>query len=191
MKRRKRGARRGAGRRVLDELLVLRAQEGSREAFQLLVTRWQERLWRHAYRLTGRDDAAWDVLQESWMAVTRGLGRLEDPGAFRRWAYTIVTRAATDRQRRLGREEAETSDALDDVPMADDESDDRERAVGTLRAALARLPGDQRGLLSLRYLEGFELWELAEILEVPEGTVKSRLHTARNHMKEILERMER
>ena len=49
---------------------------------------------------------------------------------------------------------------------------------------------DQRGLLSLRYLEGFELWELTEILEVPEGTVKSRLHNARNHMKDILERMD-
>ena len=125
------------------------------------------------------------------MAVTRGIHRLDDPGAFRCWAYTIVTRTATDRLRRLGREEASTSDALDQLPIDDAEHTEREQAVGQLRAALDRLPGDERGLLSLRYLEGFELWELARILDVPQGTVKSRLHHARNHMKEILERIER
>ena len=67
-----------AADRVLDELLVVRVRQGSRAAFEQLVGRWQERLWRHARRLTGRDDVAWDVLQESWMAIGRGLPALRD-----------------------------------------------------------------------------------------------------------------
>ncbi len=177
--------------RVLDDLLVLRVQQGSRRAFEQLAQRWQERLWRHAYRLTGREDAAWDLVQESWMAVTRGIRKLRDPGAFRRWAYTIVTRAATNRLRRTGSEEQVAPEALDALPEDDGERTEREEAVAWLRAALARLPGEQRALVSLRYLEHFELWELAEVFGIPEGTVKSRLHHARKQLKEILERTER
>lgn len=92
--------------RLLEELLVLRAREGSRPAFEELVRRWHERLWRHAYRLTGNEQAAADVMQESWIGVTRGITSLRDPASFRRWAYTIVTRAGVaalpGRPRRLG-----------------------------------------------------------------------------------------
>ncbi len=180
-----------ARERALDELLVIRVQEGSRNAFERLVTRWQDRLWRHAYRLTGREDAAWDVMQDSWMRVTRGLTRLAEPSSFRRWAYTIVTRAAMDRARREGREEATPLESPE--LQADDatERTEREEAVAMLRAALRRLPREQGVVLSLRYLEDFELWELAEILGVPEGTVKSRLYHARQRLKDILERMQR
>ena len=179
---------RDARERTLDELLVIRVQEGSRAAFEQLVTRWQDRLWRHAYRLTGREDTAWDVMQDSWMRVTSGLMRLRDPSSFRRWAYTIVTCAATDRLRRGDREEATPPESIQATAPDHEERAEREEAVTMLRVALRELPREQRVLLSLRYLESFQLWELAEILDVPEGTVKSRLHHARNQLKTILER---
>jgi len=75
--------------RIIDEMLVLRCQDGDRRAFDELVGRWQERLWRHARVLTGDDDADWDALQETWLAVVNGLKRLNDPAAFPRWAYKI------------------------------------------------------------------------------------------------------
>lgn len=180
-----------AGERILEELLVLRAQEGSGEAFRRLVERWQQRLWRHAYRLTGGEDAAWDVVQESWMAITRGIRELRDAGAFRGWAYTIVTRAATRRLRVHRVEESGTIESLDEVSADDSARTEREEAVAQLRAALRELPGDRRALVSLRYLDELELWELAEVFGIPEGTVKSRLHHARKQLKEILERMQR
>ena len=180
----------GRRRKIVEELLVLRCQEGSREAFRQLVERWQEPLWRHARRLTGRDDGAWDVLQDAWMAVASGIARLDDPARFRRWIYTIVTRRAADWQRERGREEAglEVSEAepVDPRSVMGD-ADDAE----LLRTALRRLPGERRALLSLHHLEGFELWEVAEIFGVPEGTVKSRLHQARNELRETVERMSR
>ena len=175
--------------RVLDEYLVLRAQEGNAEAFGQLVTRWQERLWRHAHRLTGRESAAWDVLQESWIGVYKGIAKLRDPAAFGCWAYTIVTRAAAARRRGLLPEDTSSTGVLDTHPAAEPD-DERSRAVARLRAALSRLERDEQALLSLRYFEEFELWELARILDVPQGTVKSRLHAARNRLKDILERMQ-
>ena len=83
--------------RLNDELLVLRCQEGDAEAFELLVGRWQRRLWRHAWRLTGDESTAWDAVQETWVGISRGISRLVDPAVFSAWAYRIVTPIAPGR----------------------------------------------------------------------------------------------
>jgi len=168
---------------IADELLVLGCQEGDAEAFRALVGRWQEPLWRHAFRLTGRDDAAWDVLQDAWVDMARGIHRLRAPGSFRRWAYTIVTRRAADWVSAQRDDPTLRLDETVSVPRAAPSS-----AVEALRAALLRLPRQSCALLSLRYVDEFELREIAEILGVPEGTVKSRLHHARAALREIIER---
>ena len=92
-----------ARERIADELLVLRCQEGDIAAFEQLVERWQERLWRHAWRLTGDENAAWDALQETWIGISRGLGRLVEPAAFPGWAYQIVSHKCRDWLRRQRR----------------------------------------------------------------------------------------
>ena len=171
--------------RILDDLLVLRCQEGSAEAFRLLVQKLQPALWRHAYRLTGREDVAWDVLQETWIAVTRGIGKLQEPHALRGWAYTIVSRKAADWQRRRPVDEAGASIPDEQLEAPDAAS---EGATEDLAEALRRLPGDRRALLNLHYVEGFGIAEIADILGIPAGTVKSRLHTARGHLQDIIER---
>ncbi len=179
---------------LCDEVLVLGCREGSREAFTLLVERWQARLWRHARRLTGRDDAASDVLQDAWLAMAEGLGRLDDPAAFPRWAYTIVSRRAADWQRLRRRDEDVAGPRVDEteLPGPDDSAADAPRdAVELLGRALRRLPGERRALLSLHHLEGFDVAEIAEILGIPAGTVKSRLHHARQQLRDIIERMDR
>jgi RNA polymerase sigma-70 factor, ECF subfamily len=86
--------------RLNDELLVLRCQEGDAEAFEALVGRWQRRLWRYAWRLTGDESAAWDALQEAWIGISRGIGRLADAAAFPAWAYRIVSNKCRDSIRR-------------------------------------------------------------------------------------------
>jgi RNA polymerase sigma-70 factor (ECF subfamily) len=108
---------------------------------------------------------------------------------FRRWAYTIVTRRAADWQRAAQRQDRESDleEQREEYPeaAADTETDEKVRLV---RAALHELSGDDRAILALHYFEGFGLWEMAEILGVPEGTVKSRLHHARLRLREQLER---
>lgn len=172
--------------RVLDELLVLRSREGSRRAFGLLARRWQGRLWRHARRLTGQSDAAWDVSQEAWLSIAKDLSGLDDPARFGSWAYTIVTRRAADWLRRNGGE-ADT-EVLEDGRQPDEPRTETSGKIEALRSALRRLPGGQRALLSLRYVDGYEVAAIAQILGVPEGTVKSRLHTARERLRGLIER---
>jgi RNA polymerase sigma-70 factor (ECF subfamily) len=69
---------------IYDELLVLRSQAADKEAFDELVKRWQERLWRYAYRLTGSEQAAWDMVQETWVTIVKGLSKLNDAATFPR-----------------------------------------------------------------------------------------------------------
>jgi len=84
----------GRSDRVLDELLVLRCQDGEANAFEELVGHWQRKLLRHALHLTGDADGANDVVQEAWFAIVRGIGRIDDPARFPAWAYRIVTHKA-------------------------------------------------------------------------------------------------
>jgi RNA polymerase sigma-70 factor (ECF subfamily) len=166
---------------LVDELLVLRCQDGEAEAFDELVQRWQQRLWRHACRLTGQEDAAWDVVQDGWAAIIRGIRRLDDPARFRQWAYCIITHKAADwiRSRQSARQRIEP--LPDDPPgiSAGGEQESQEEAASMLR----RLPRDQQTILALHYVEGFDVREIAGILGVPEGTVKSRLHHAREELR--------
>jgi RNA polymerase sigma factor (sigma-70 family) len=171
-----------------DELLVLAARNGGRAPFEALVGRWQERLWRHAYRLTGNRDAAWDVLQDSWIAIGRGLQRLEDPARFRAWAYQVVTRRVADRGRREGRAPVVPLPELE--PPAPVPDSGRELVLDRLRRALRELDPERRSLLGLRYVDGLECAEIARALDIPVGTVRSRLFHARGKLREILERME-
>jgi RNA polymerase sigma-70 factor (ECF subfamily) len=81
---------------IIDEILVIDCQAGSARALDALVSRWHRRLWQHAYRLVGDTDAAWDVTQQSWLAIIKGLRKLREPSYFKAWAYRITTSKAVD-----------------------------------------------------------------------------------------------
>jgi RNA polymerase sigma-70 factor (ECF subfamily) len=162
---------------IADQMLVLEAQGGRREAFERLVARWQKRLWAHAFHLTGHADAAWDITQESWLDVVRGLPRLQDPAKFGAWAYRIVSNEASDWMRR-NRRPSEPAVEPEAHHSLTGEQAQRE-TVQDVHSILRLLPAPARVVLSLFYLEGFGVTEIARILGTPEGTVKSRLHAAR------------
>lgn len=178
---------------IQDELLVLQCQEGDGAALEALIARWQPRLARLAWRLTSEREAARDIVQDAWLSIVRGLRRLEDPARFRTWAYRIVSHKCVDwtRRRTVQRHVAKdlqnrASMAGNDSPMAHDADGD----VGLLREALAKLPVEQRAILSLHYLDEMGVAEIARVLNVPQGTVKSRLYYARNRLRQAIERVE-
>lgn len=176
-----------------DELLVLRCQGGDRRALETLIDRWQRRLWSHALRLTASRDGAWEVVQEAWVAVIRGIGRLDDPARFAPWAFRIVTNKAADWVRKTGRGRdlfRELSDESEQ-PAEPPPAPDNDTSPDDLHAAIDRLPAGQRAALSLHYLEGLGVREVARALAIPPGTVKSRLHHGRETLKRILERRNR
>lgn len=182
------------------ELLVLRCQAGDVGAFEELVGHWQPRLWRHALRLTGRHDAAAEALQETWLAIVRGIRTLDDPARFGSWARRIVTHKAADRIRRqqrrrnLAREVARLSaadpDELGEHAEHGEHGEHGEQdEITRLRGAMQRLTPDSRAILALRYLDELSVAQIAVILDIPPGTAKSRLHHARNQLEHVLERV--
>jgi RNA polymerase sigma-70 factor (ECF subfamily) len=179
---------RGSTQQIADEWLVLQSQNGDAHAFDLLVARWQERLWRHARRLIREDAAAWDVMQEAWMSMLKNLRRLEDPGAFSAWAYRIVTLRSMDHLRQSKRRRRLLDGERARVPEAKSEANGD---VEGLRQALGELSVEQRAIISLHYKEELGIERIAEILDIPAGTVKSRLHRARATLKKKLERRRR
>jgi RNA polymerase sigma-70 factor (ECF subfamily) len=178
---------------IQDELLVLQCQSGDSHALKALIARWQPKLAVLAWRLTSQREAAQDIVQDSWMAIVRGLKRLDDPARFRTWAYRIVKNKCMDWMRRRAVERKaskELHDAalLESVEIEGESQTDRD--VRLLRLAMSQLPQEQRAMLSLHYLDGMSVTEIGRVLDVPAGTVKSRLHHARNHLKRELERVE-
>lgn len=179
-----------------DEFLVLRCQNGERDAIEELVARWRPRLLRHAHRLTGDVDGARDAAQDAWLAIVRGLRSLADPARFAAWAYRVVTFKCADwtRQRQRQRQQQGQGGQDDRGPLdgpfdstttASEPADD----IEVLRQAMRGLSGEHRAALSLHYLDGRSVAEIASALDIPIGTVKSRLHHARAHLKSAIERV--
>lgn len=175
--------------RAYDQWLVLRCQDGEQAALRELVERWDGRLRAHAWRLTRHREAARDTTQEAWLAIARGLRQLDDPAYFRAWAYRIVTHKCADWTRSKQRERRLLDGARKDnktvnPPAAPSDSIDEESDI---QRALWRLPLEQRAILSMRYLGELSVIEIAAALDIPLGTVKSRLHKARNELRLLLE----
>jgi RNA polymerase sigma-70 factor (ECF subfamily) len=175
--------------RILDEYLVAAARTGDRKAFSDLATRWQPKLMSHAWRLTGEAEMARDVVQDSWTDIVRSLDRLSDAAAFPAWAYRIVTRRAADAVRRVQktrRNNAAWAAEPRDAASLPEEIENRTDAQ-VINRAMAQLPRDQRAALSLFYTEDLSVAEIAAALEVPAGTVKTRLMHARRKLHAALD----
>jgi RNA polymerase sigma-70 factor (ECF subfamily) len=175
--------------RIFDEYLAASARAGDRAAFAQLAERWQPKLLAHAFRLTGEHEIARDVVQEAWMDIVRGLSRLDDARAFPAWAYRIVTCRTADmiRARQRGRrlDEAFAAEPRDENAAA---AKVEAGADGEpLRAAMSDLPAEQRAAVALFYIEDFSVAEIAAALNIPAGTVKTRLMHARRKLRAALE----
>jgi RNA polymerase sigma-70 factor, ECF subfamily len=168
-----------------DDLLVLQCQQGDVAGVDGLVRRWQQPLLNYAYRLTGNWAAAQDVVQETWLVVIRGLVTLKDVNRFRAWLFRVASHKCQDSWRRNATQErfveavkqqAETAAAPPNAERTD------------IDAAFRRLPPESRTVLALMYLEDFSVGEIAEVLSLPEGTVKSRLFHARQQLRQLMEK---
>jgi RNA polymerase sigma-70 factor (ECF subfamily) len=175
--------------RVLDQYLVLLSQAGSTEALDGLARRWTPRLLRYAARVLGvsgdATETARDVVQETWLGVIRGLRGLRDPAQFPAWIYGIATRKCADviranrRRRRLDTASADGGPRQDPHLPAEHQID--------LARAIRGLPPMHRAVVHLFYREEMSVEEIGVILDIPAGTVKSRLHHAREALRRELD----
>jgi RNA polymerase sigma-70 factor (ECF subfamily) len=168
---------------ITDELLVIRCRQGDAEALNVLLRRWQEPLWRHALRITGEDAAAWDVLQEALVSIARDIHKLETEAAFGAWAYRIASYKAKDWLRQNLRRRCRETRFASQQAIDNEESEGICPGSEDLQEKLKTLEVQDRTLVALRFENEFSLEEIAQMLGIPMGTVKSRLHSVRQRLR--------
>jgi RNA polymerase sigma-70 factor (ECF subfamily) len=187
----------GSVSKTVDERsLVDRCLKGDERAFEELVSRYEGALYRLAWRLLRNEEEARDVVQETFLRVFRALHTYDRERRFSTWLLRIGTNLCIDlyrrRRMRLVSVDADEGDELQPVVLvargAGPSERHAERALAeTLDRLLARLPAIYRIVIELRYKQQLAYEEIAEILEIPLGTVKARLHRAHRQLKEHLQ----
>lgn len=167
--------------RLYTELLVIRCQQGEKEAFELIVELWQRPLLVFALRYLDQETDAWDAVQQTWVSVIKGLNKLKNPSLFVSWLFRILTNKCVDRIRREKSELRRLKQT--NVKL---ESSEISNESESLSRAIQRLSQEHKTLIMLRFGQGLKTGQIAAILNMAEGTVKSRLHRALVRLREIL-----
>jgi RNA polymerase sigma-70 factor (ECF subfamily) len=182
-----------------DSVLLERCRAGDLAAFEPLVEKYRQRVWRLAYNVLRDQEEAWDVAQEAFIRAYQALPNFRGQSAFYTWLFRIVMNVATDRARQraargraFGTErvpEEEWDRVLVDRPAGQDAPDEaavRGQDRARIEAALAKLSEQHRAIIVLSDLEGLSYKEIADVLHIPMGTVMSRLHNARKRLRDAL-----
>lgn len=174
--------------KIHDEFLILRCQARDEAAFQELVERWEPSLYYYLRRIARSESDVWDILQETWLAVFKSIRKLRDPHKFPSWLYKIARNQASSWFRKERKyDHVENDETANHLHSANDFALASERAdlVHKLLAGL-RLP--YREVITLYFLQEFSIKEIGEIIGMPDGTVRSRLHYAKKKIREALEK---
>lgn len=185
--------------RAEEQALIARCKDGDISAFDELVRCFQKRVYNFAYGIAGNYDDANDVAQEAFVRVFNSIGTFRGDANFTTWIYRIVTNVYLDERKKakshrhtsldeyIDLDENSVSRQIEDEsPLPDEVAENKERNQ-IVRAAINSLPDYQRIIMTLYHLHDRSYEEIADILHLPIGTVKSRLNRARQALKEILE----
>ena len=185
-----------------DQLLIARARRGERGSFDALVRKHRDRAYVYAFRLTRDSDAAADVVADAFVRIHNALPNFKGQSTFKTWLYRILTNCYLDLRKRERARPHGSLDALvdggegdlgaqfaDDAPSPEEEAQRRARG-DALQAALARMPEYQRAMIVMYHAEDMSYEEMAAALDLPVGTVKSRLNRARLNLRDGLLRHE-
>ncbi len=177
---------------------VLAVQRGDRDAFGSLLSRYQNRLYRYLLRWVHEEAAAEDLFQQTWMRVLDNIGRFDPKRNFDAWLFAVARNIAIDHLRRR-RPESLDEPAGDEHPLSESLSSGtlapleqvlRNERIELVRQVLEAQPAMYREILSLRYEEEMKLDEIAEVLCMPLGSVKSRLSRALERMRTAILHLE-
>ncbi|MCH7702241.1 MAG: sigma-70 family RNA polymerase sigma factor [Planctomycetes bacterium] len=169
---------------MTEEELVQRCCDGDRQAQSEFYARTSRRIYRLLLRMTGSEEAASDLAQETYLRAFARIGDFDARSTIATWLYRIAVNEALQHRRRLQRERGRLESVLPDVAAPG--SQDRHAAKLDVAEALSSLAPDDRAVLLLRYQEGLDYRRMATVLDCAEGTVASRLNRARAKLGELL-----
>jgi len=175
--------------RLTEEYLVLKAQAGNEKAFAILYRSYHAALVRFSYRMCSNEQAAHDAVQEAWVTIARTITKLHDPKGFRPRVFKAVRWRTLDylRQQKVkmvSLEEMSDNNVEPDIEAASDVSGWATKSQ--IAALVAQLPECEQQAIHLFYLEDMKLSEIAAILDIPTGTLKSRLNRARGRLHRLV-----
>jgi len=181
-----------------DEELVARATAGDQDSFNQLVARWERPIYALAYRTLGREEDARDVVQEAFLRAFRGLRNFRGDAKFSSWLYRITLNLCRDWIRRERRAPiAQMPEGVDPIEVADEKMSPsesvedlvaRQELSGAVARAMADLPEEQRTAILLKEYHGLTFQEIADQLDCPLSTVKTRLYQGLSVLRRRLER---
>ena len=175
-----------------QEELVAAARDGDQQAFEELVRQTYAATYTLAFRLTGNEEDARDVVQETYLRAWKAIRRFRGDAQFSTWLYRITANTSSSMTQRRSRNRADSlddqgSEVIDDRPFANPEASSEASALHQrLSEAVAELPPKLRTIVVLKDVYGMPHKEIAELLGTTEGAVKVRLHRARRRLKEEL-----
>lgn len=171
--------------------LILQAKKGNEEAFAQLVTRFKGHVFRHAYAMVNDKMEAEDIAQEAFLKAYISLSKLENEYAFVSWLTRIVANLCYDRLKKLQKEmQYQTEKEEQELFVSGSSNIERSQVRLTIQEALQTLSVEHKAAIVLRDIQGYSYDEIAEILHIPVGTVKSRISTARAALRRELSRGE-
>lgn len=186
---------------LADDELVSLARDGNRAAFSLLVTRYQDRIINMVAQRVPDREAAYDLAQEVFIKAYRGLKGFQSKSGFYTWLYRIAINTTLSFRRKMlrrgsmlsldrpSRDEDAGRQEVADAGRGPSEEATRAEEVEAVRRAIAALEDDFNEVVVLRDIQGLSYEEIAQVLQCPVGSIKSRLHRARKKLAEILKTM--
>ena len=169
-----------------DQELIERCRRGDRRALEAVLEKYQKPIFNAAYRMLGNADDAADVTQATFLKAFENLGHYNPNYKFFSWIYRIAINDSIDRIN-LGKREQVLEDVQPSAEPGPESRVQEETVSRTVQAVLMGLQEDHRAVLVLRHFSDCSYQEISEILHIPEKTVKSRLYSARQKMKDQLE----
>ncbi len=178
---------------MTDEKLIAQYKNGNMRAFNLLVERWQQRVFRFAYHYFGSYDEAMEITQKTFIRAHKKIHTLNHSDKFSSWIYRIANNLCLDESKRAGRRWSTSLEAVAFHPVIQDADTHPGRFVQQkelkllLQRALNQLPPPQRTVVIMKEYEGLKFREIAEILAIPESTVKTRMYSGLKTLKKLFE----
>lgn len=174
--------------------LILKARQGDKEAFNRLMKLWYRRIYNYAFKYFSDHDLAMEVTQRTFISMNAKIADLRDPGKFRPWLYRIASNYCHDEKRKTKRESMNVERDMGQSEIREVEASEynpdkvyqQNELAEILLDALAMINEDQREVVIMKEYEGLKFLEIAEILNISENTVKSRMYYGLSALRKIL-----